>query len=1064
MQPGLLTRASLFCFALLAFLAWRAPDAHAQVNTADLRGKVTVAEDGAPMPETEVTLLHEPSGNVKTTTTNGDGVYVFAGLRVGGPYRITAVFSGFAPIEVKDIFLSAGRTRDVPLLLKLAEEVIEVSGTATPRATSGRTVIGARDIANLPTVGRDPKDIVRLTPEASVEGRERSLSIGGANNRFNSVTIDGVRQDDDFGLNASGYPSRRSPIGLGAIEEIAIELSPFDVRYGKFTGGNVNIVTKTGTNDFHGEVFGTYAGDSLIGNRSRKNAIDLDFSEVRWGGTLGGPIIKDKLHFLVNVEGLDATSPVDVGPADSGATNTVSRVTSDDLARAQTIAREVYGFDAGVASRSLDETDYKVLGKLDWAINPKHRLSAIYQRTKGNSIANTTSSDTTLALSSNWYDAKDGLHSGSLRLFSDWTDKLSTEIELSGKLVESRPTPLNGTNFSAMTVRTATGGTILLGPDESRHANELDNDWLHGKVQAKYLAGDHLFTAGLEYETVGIRNLFVAQSKGVAEFASIDAFAAQTPRSIAYADSVTGNTNDAAAEFNTGTITAYLQDQFKINPQLTIQAGVRLERLTAEDNITENTNFVQRYGFSNTETLGGRTLIMPRVGASYLALPELNLRTGVGLYSGGTPGVWVSNNYTNDGVTIDSAFSMDPLVVNGFDGRTIPQALKDMLTPGDGNVDALDPDFKIPSVWKVGGGADYTLNAGPVRNIEIKGNYVYSHVQNGVMWQDLRRDLALLPNNLPVGVTPDGRPLYDNVADGGQYNTRRGYDMLLTNTKRGSGHVASVSAAKGFNFGLLVAGSYAYQNVKEVSPGTSSRSVSNYGLAAVINPQVPENATSNYERAHRLTGMLSFSRSLFGDAWPCACRAVRDMKTNIAVFAELRSGQPYSYTFADAANGDNLSRIFGEEREFARRNRQLFYVPTGDGSDVTLMGIDEDQFNAYLKKTGLDKYRGKIAPRNAFRSPWITRIDARLSQDLPHPLPGHRARMVVDVENVGNLLNDNWGRVTGVGFPYTTPSVDVNYDAATGKYIYSNLRVKNPNQVDVLQSVWKVSLGLMYEF
>ena len=243
------------------------PRASAQVTTANLRGTVQSSDDKLPMAEVEVTLIHIPSGNVQTTTSNADGNYAFTNLRVGGPYVVRAEVIGFSPVLIENIFLSAGKTRDVPIGLRLQTEVIEVKGAPVPRNTSPRTTVSAAEIDSLPSVGRDPRDFVRRNPEASVEGADRALSIGGANTRYNSVTVDGVRQDDDFGLNPSGYPTRRSPIALSAIEELAVETSPFDVRYGKFLGGNVNIVTKSGTNEFKGQIVGTYSSDALLGNK-----------------------------------------------------------------------------------------------------------------------------------------------------------------------------------------------------------------------------------------------------------------------------------------------------------------------------------------------------------------------------------------------------------------------------------------------------------------------------------------------------------------------------------------------------------------------------------------------------------------------------------------------------------------------------------------------------------------------------------------------------------------------------------------------------------------------------
>ena len=1081
--------ASVFTAVLLVLSA----NVQAQVTTSTLRGTVKGADDSQAMGEVEVTLVNEATGDTRTSTTNSDGVFVFTNLQVGGPYHVTANFSGFKPAEEKAILLSANRTRDVALALHLQEEVIEVESNALARNTSNRTVVTAAEIDELPSVNRDPRDVVRRNPEVTVEGGSRALSIGGANNRYNSVTVDGVREDDDFGLNASGYPTRRSPIGLSAVQELAVESAPFDVRYGKFLGGNVNIVTKSGTNDFKGTLLGTYSSDALLGSQSGSRKINVDYSDFRYGATVGGPIIKDKLHFLVSVEGLTSTTPINNGPAGSGASTEVAGVTADDVANAIMIAKSVYGFTAGSPSQSVSEHDLKVLGKVDWTINPQHRATVIYQRTGGNSVqVGNAATPTSLPLSSNWYDAQDTLNTFTGRVFSDWSDKLSTEVEANAKLVSSRVPSLNGNDFMAASITTSPGTILRLGPDNSRHANQLDNNVIHGKGEANYVLGENLLTGGVEYERTYIDNLFIQNALGNATYASLAAFAAKMPTQIVYQNSVTLNPSDAAANWNYGVATAYLQDQLKLTPDLSIQAGARYERYQTSSHPALNQKFVARYAGlpfaergngENSVTLNGKQILMPRIGISWLPMTNLNLRGGAGIYSGGAPGVWQSNNYTNDGVRVFSVTSKDAAVINGFDGRTIPMAITDAVKNGGGNgaVDVLDPNFKIPSVWKVGGGFDYSVDIPGIgdygKGLELRANYTYTKVRDAVTWMDLRRNLGSLPNNQPVGVTPDGRALYAT-----SFNTSRGVDMMLTNDRRGYGELASIVLQKGFPFGLFLSASYAYTNNAEVNPGTSSVSTSNYGIVAVSDPNHPDLAVSNYTRKHRFTGAIEYSHNLIGDFTDAPMW--HDMKTSFGMFIESRSGQPYSWTFSGRLDtggtdttGATLSRIFGEDQSLASRNRELFYVPLDSqvcidtpaaGCSVTLKGITKDDFNTFLTRTGLDKYRGKIAPRNGFAGPTYNRIDLRFAQDIPNPIAGQRARIVVDIENFGNLLSSNWGLWRQVAFPYYTPAVDVGYDRATNSYIYSTLRSANPTSgpgnADVLMSVWRIGIGAMYDF
>jgi hypothetical protein len=733
--------------------------AFAQMTTGGIRGTVVAKDDGIPLAEAEVIVLHVPSGTTKSALTDGEGNFAFTGLRVGGPYRVTVNALSFEPEVIDDITLSAGKIRNLDVKARLPEEIIVIESDFTPKTTSSKTTVGAKTIAEIPSIGRDPKSVVRLTPEASVEGN--SLSIAGANNRYNSVTVDGARQDDDFGLNANGYPTRRSPIGLGAIEEISVETTPFDVRYGRFLGGNVNIVTKSGSNDFHGSLFGSFANQSLAGDKTGSTDVDVKFKDLRYGALISGPIIKDKLHFVFSAEALNASTPVDVGPAGSGAVNEVVKVSSADVAEAQRIAREVYNFNAGEPSLNITEGDLKLLGKVDWTISSKHRATLRYQRTGGNTVTQSTTTETRLPLSSHWYDNKATLNNFTGRLLSDWTDRFSTDLEVSAKLVENKQTPLNGNGFMKAIINTVDGGQIFLGPDEFRHQNRLANDAFHTKAEASYLLGKHLISGGWEWDYLRIFNLFVPFSNGVAEYKSLADFAARNPATIQYSNAVSGNPEDGAANWNSSVNTLYLQDQFEPTSYLSLSGGLRFERYGASKSIELNEKFQQRYDFANNETINGKTILLPRLGVSFRPFSKLNVHGGVGLFAGGTPNVWVSNSYTNDGVTISSTTSDKVDEINGFDGRNIPDALKNKIIAGNGNVDATSASFRIPSTWKIGTGADYMFNLPGMgdngKNVELKLNYTYNRERDGVRWVDLRRDLDSLPNNSPVGTLPDGR-------------------------------------------------------------------------------------------------------------------------------------------------------------------------------------------------------------------------------------------------------------------------------------------------------------------
>ncbi len=1052
-----------FSIGLLACgLVVSSTPAFAQENVGGIRG-VVVGPDGNPVVNAPVSLLHVPSGAKRTSTTNTAGAFVFGGQRVGGPYTLTVTDDNFEVYTQEKIHLTLGKYSSLKVRLRVrsVEEITILAG-ALPRRSSSQMAIGVEQMESLPAVGRDPKSYIRLVPEAVVDGDFDQVTIAGTNNRYNSVTVDGIRQDDDFGLNNNGYPTQRSPVSISAIEEVSVNLSPFDVRYGRFLGGNINMVTKSGTNEFRGSVFTAYTGDRFTGDVSDDNIYELDFNELTYGATLGGPIIKDKLHFFVAVDGLTSTSPNEIGPAGSGAANEIAGVSRADADEAIRISKEVYGFNAGGYNLNLKETDLKILAKLDYIINDRHRMTASYQRSSGNNINARGSSvnSNRLGLTSNWYNKTDTLNSFAVRVFSDWTPDLNTRLEFGGKIVDTRQVSLNGTDFMLANIDTADGGTILLGPDYYRQANRLDNDLFHVKLKANYLtvfAGlDHLLSSGLEYEQLNVFNLFVPGSRGDVDYNSLADYRNKKPTGMFYRNSVTNNANDAAAKWGTGIGTFYVQDELDITENFSAQAGVRGEVYTATGNITRNQKFVDRnmgfrkgQGLDNTSTLNGRVVMMPRFSATYHAAEGLNLRAGAGLYSGGTPNVWVSNSYTNNGVNIDGTFEGDDATLDGFDGRNIPESVQSQLKPGDGNVDVLDPNFRIPSSWKASTGLEYLANLPLLGSAKFDVNYIFTRVNYAPVWRDLRYESAEFDNNSPVGQFIDGRSYFDQA----NFDTRRGYDLMLTNTTKGQTHSLSFAVNKRTKL-VDVYLAYAWQNSRDVATAGSSTSSSNYGrLASGQNPNYPGLSRSIYERTHRFLAVLTFTPEI-----------VPDLESKLSFFWETRSGQPFSWTYG--GRRDDLASLFGESRDFSRRNRQLFYVPNEDMEGVVLDGITREDFDAFLADTGLNKYRGKIAPANAFTGKWVHTLDMRISQELANFGDGRRLRLFFDMKNVTNFLNKTWGRYAQVGFPYMATAANVSVDE-NGNYVYSRLRDREENpetRVSTLGSLWKAQATLIYDF
>ena len=606
---------------------------------------------------------------------------------------------------------------------------------------------------------------MRVDPKAWVDPTNSdALEVAGVNNRYNTITVDGVRQNDDFGLNNNGYPTQRSPLSVDAIEAVSVLTAPFSVEYSFFRGSTINMVTKSGTNEFTGSAFYYTGDDSLLGDETKDTEVDLVFDEEIYGGTLGGPIIKDNLFFFLSYEKLEREAPQDIGPAGSGFPVQVPGVTQAEYDQVRQIGLDVYNFDVGETLASAPEQDEKILAKLDWNINDSHRASLAYQRTEGNElIVNTTNNNAgtnRLGAPSNWYDRAILMETASLQLFSDWNEYFSTEVKLARKEVDTAQVSLFGTDFGEMIIQTPSGGQMFIGSDEFRHANELTNDVDSIKLKGNFFLGDHTIMVGYEREMLDIFNVFVPRSQGQWRFASIDDFEAQVATSLSYGNAFTNDAADGAATFGYDVDSVYFQDEWQATPDLKFQAGVRMDIFSGDDVPLLNTNFAGRYGFNNQQTLDGRDLMMPRIGFNWQWTPQTTVYGGWGIFGGGTPNVWVSNSFSNDGVTVvrvdvpdEDLPELDPSLIggNGFD---IPQAVLDFNAAqrGDGPVNAIDPNFEIPSQYRWNLGIQHTLPW----DIEMTADIIYSRVKDEVLWQDIRLE--------QIATAPDGRPIYGPAA------------------------------------------------------------------------------------------------------------------------------------------------------------------------------------------------------------------------------------------------------------------------------------------------------------
>ncbi|GGD10507.1 TonB-dependent receptor [Aquisalinus flavus] len=1035
--------------AALAITAAWGGSAVAQETTSSIRGTVT-DENGAPISGATVSIINEQTGFSRTLSTTGNGQFSVRNLPIGGNYVVIVESAGFQGERLEDLGLELGSSTN--LTFDLAEEsggdeivIVARRTVGADLATGPSSVFNLDTLQNAPAINRDLKDVIRIDPRVYLdESFAESIQCAGANPRFNSLTVDGIRLNDNFGLNSNGYPTERIPFSYDAIEQVAVELAPFDVEYGSFTACNINAVTKSGTNEFHGGAFFDYTNDSLRGDEAAEREIDNgDFDEYRYGINVGGPIIQDKLFFFAAYEYQEGSDLF------GNNTPTGKGITDAEYQRIIDIARDVYGYETGGLPTALTNEDEKFLLKLDWNINDFHRASFTYNYNDGYSNSPSDGDPDELPEFNHFYQRGATLNSYAGSLYSDWTENLSTEVRVSFLDLDNIQNSYGGLTDQIGEVQIEVGDTVVyLGPDDSRHANELNYELWTYKAKADYSWNDHLFTVGIEREEFEVFNLFVQRVQGQFLFSSIDDFENGDLDEFLYQNaSGTNDADDGAAEFGYEITTLYAQDEWQVTDQLNLVLGLRGDFFTSDDKPAFNPNFLNAYGIRNDDNLDGKSVIQPRLGFTYDWSSDLTFRGGVGLYSGGNPNVWISNNYSNNGQTL-AGFSGDGNIITDYtysNGGTplfdIPdEALSAVANAsGAGAVNALDPDFEIPSEWKYSLGLTHSFD-GATYGMPWAGN---NFILNADLLYSRAKEAAIVKSASlsAIGTAPDGRP----IVAAGEFNPFRD-DYILTNTDATpEAFVASIALSKSHEFGLDWTLGYAYTDSRDVNPMTSSVASSNYANFVTTDPNNAGTATSDYEIPHRFTLQADYEHEF-----------VAGYGTRFSLFGQVSEGSPYSLTYGNSA-----------VTEINFLDRQLLYVPNGANDPLVTYDSSATE-NGLLSFLAEDEcysdYRGEIIDRNACHDDWWTKFDLKITQNLPGLREGDRTQAFVVLENVGNFLNSDWGVLRQQGFP---GAVDVvNASIVDGQYRYSNFRGEDTDNgsIQVEPSLWEIRFGVNYDF
>ena len=1044
----------IYTSVLTALLLFSTSSVFAEVETtSSLRGVVNVA--GA-----VVSATHTPTGTSKTRSASADGAFYLSDLQIGGPYEISVSAPGYRTESLGGIYLVLDKTTDVTVTL-VSSDIEEITVTAAASQGSIRMGTGTfldRDaIDGVPTVNRSIADIAKLDPRVSINtgsSRYSEISVMGANNRFNDFTIDGVSYNDPFGLNANGFGSMRNPIGMEFIDQISVDVTPFDVSRGNTTGGSIASVTKSGSNEFHGSVFFINRDEDDIGDGPDGEEFP-EFSEETKGFTLSGPIVKDRLFFFVGYEEFEAASPALYGTIDSNAPIKAESLTTAQADQIKSIAMSRYNYDPGVISSfSLPETSEKTILKLNANINDDHRAVLLYQKDEDLYPRKYNRGET--VFSNNWYLKPPEIDRMTFSLFSDWSDRLSTKIRFTNyELVEDDHSV--GDPYFPESAISVGNDTVYLGGDRYRGANFINIESDYVNFKATYDLGNHVITAGIDLEDTSVYNLFIARYNGEVRFSSIADFEAGTYNYVRFHVPQTGisDVDNVAAMFDIEKTTVFLQDKIYLGDAV-LSLGIRYDAVETPDKPLLNEKFLERNGYPNNAAFDYDT-IQPRFGFNWDATERLfgdrdriasaTLRGGYGLFAGRIPNVWYSNAYTRSGGLSDyvKVYGWDSKLPsfrcgNVGDGTVGPMPAGDpsffWMGPGSNycipssayfnDAQGTHPDFEAPSSWRM----NLALDLVTVNGYEVTIEYNHDDVDQGVFYHD-------------AGLTKTG-----TLADGRGTYYGKG-DYIMTNTDKGGAEAYTFSVRKSFDNGLSVYSAYSSVDAKDVYPLTSSQAESAYGYTQRWDGENMDAARSSFMSDSKLIVGLEYRTQWWGDN-----------ETRISALYIKKDGEPYSISFDEPG----YNSVTGNSKFYA--DYSLAYVPSGaDDANVVFSSASvATDVMAHINSTALARYKGTYAPRNAFTNPDYDRLDIRITQEIP-AFRDHKFVVYFDLLNVMNMLDDEDGRVFEYGYN-NSRQILVSGTDSEGRFLISG--VDDDDSLYLQdgdgQSRWQLQMGLKYRF
>ena len=1020
--------------------------AAAQVTTSALSG-IVLDNERKPLAGATVTALHTPSGSRYGTAAGTDGRFTIQGMRTGGPYTVELSFVGFRTAIIDGIMLELGSTLDISEILEPDTDIEAVTVAVTTHRTfdnaktGAATNLNADAIARIPTVSRSIDDIVSLSPLAH-SAKTGGISFGGENNRYNSFNIDGLPSNDIYGLTSTGTNAgltAANPIPLDALDQISIVVAPFDIRRGGFTGGSVDAVTKSGTNDFTGSAYTFYNDRNFYGttpgrNIERREKLSAQSTQI-YGATLGGAILRDKLFFFLCGEFALESYPSAYHPGSGGA------ITADEAERIAARYKALTGYDGGGwGPRSIDRTAGSLIARADWNINDANSLSVRYNFIDGRKDEY-SNSPTSFMFGGTGYTSVSRSHTVGVELNSRIGSSMHNEFRAGYTTVTDGRDTERLLPFVSISGLGGKNATASIGTDRFAGANSLNQHTLTITDNFSLYAGRHTLTFGTHNEFYRSHVVYVANSLGYYVYNSLEDFENDlaSQYSYNYTDTAVTGTTKWGPTFNSLQIGFYVQDKWEPSNRFSLTYGLRADIPLIFDTPTVNEKFntgsiAARYGVRTGDVPHSQLLWSPRIGFRWHpeAARRLLIRGGAGLFTGRAPVVWIVNNFSNTGV--EQKGIVRNATVDDSGNRVTAQPFSPTPAPTDDStinpsVQVLDSRFRYPQLFRADLAAEYTFDNG----WHIAAEGLFGKTVNNVTFRNL-------------SLTEDGRfyPAGSDAPSAAHYAVHPDYSAVYytTNTSQGYSYSVTASVERSFPFGLEVGAHYTFGRTRSLNDATSSAQATNWTRTYAVDADAPRLSRSSFDAPHRFTAHISYSR-----------RYARILATTVSLVYRLSSGQPYSLCYADTGVDVNGDGTFGNT---------LLYIPTADElGNMNIAAEDAARWNDFIESDSyMRSHRGRFTERNAFTTPTEHRLDLHIAQDFHFgPRTSRKLQVTLDVINLGNLICRDWGAVWSVSNSRLTP-VAVSREGEGYRYAFTGAQAAKDN----LLSRWHMQLGARVVF